>query len=36
VEWRSLQPVLDGIYHAGPRSVVVLASGAAFESEHDR
>jgi len=36
VEWRSLQPVLDGIYHAGPRSVVVLASGAAFESEYDR
>jgi glycogen operon protein len=34
VEWRRAKPVLDGIYNVGPRSVVVLASGAVFESEY--
>ncbi len=32
VEWQTAQPVPGGIYHAAPRSVIVLACGAAFES----
>jgi glycogen operon protein len=37
VEWQLAQPVAgDSIYHAAPRSVVVLGAGAAFESEYGR
>jgi glycogen operon protein len=32
VEWQTAQPFSGTTYHAGPRSVVVLASGSAFET----
>jgi isoamylase len=35
VEWQAAPPVPGRIYQAAPRSVVVLASGAAFESGYD-
>src|SRR5947209_14058498 len=34
VEWQAAQPLQGSIYHAAPRSVIVLASGAPFEREY--
>ncbi|MBV8553421.1 MAG: glycogen debranching protein GlgX [Acidobacteriaceae bacterium] len=36
VEWQAAQPVPGRTYQAGPRSVVVLASGQAFGEGHGR
>jgi glycogen operon protein len=34
VEWQMAQPVPGCIYHAAPRSVIVLGAGAAFGTEY--
>src|SRR4051794_2872520 len=34
VEWQTAETSADHVYHAGPRSVVVLASGSAFQKFH--
>jgi glycogen operon protein len=36
VEWQTAQPVPGSIYHAEPRSVIVLGSGATFDTDSDR
>ena len=34
VEWQTAETIPDHIYHAGPRFVVVLAAGSAFQKFH--